>query len=500
MPDALRDIPSRPSVGGAAAADVSDEVSDEVSPEELLHPESLLAVHVPPLRESDAGLWSPERRGLTTGLVLTITLVAAEALAVSTAAVIVARDLGGLDLYGLVFSAFLVGSLFGIVVVGALIDRMGVVRPFIAGLGLFALGLLLAGLAPSMPFLIGARLIQGIGGGAVPPVAYVAIGRALPEGLRPRMFALMSTAWVLPGVFGPAIAGTVAEALHWRVVFLGLLPLIAVSGTLAARALLRLPGAAHAPADSLATRVGEAGAVAAGVALITGGLNQREPFLVAALALPGIALTVVALRRLTPPGTLRLARGYPSAVLLRGVLTFAFFSVDAYVALLLVDVRGWSAAAAGIALTGATVSWTAGSWVQARLSVRFPAEAFVRVGFPVVALGLAGLLLALVPAIPAEVAIPAFALAGFGMGLTYAQFALIVLRDVAGHAQGRVTAGLTLSDSVGTAVGTGVTAALIAATVRGGAGPGPGLAMAIVMGTGLAVLGFLLSPRLRPAG
>ena len=63
-----------------------------------------------------------------------------------------------------------------------------------------------------MPMLIGARLIQGIGGGAIPPIAYVAIGRSLPEHLRPRMFATMSTAWVLPGILGPAIAGIVAEA------------------------------------------------------------------------------------------------------------------------------------------------------------------------------------------------------------------------------------------------------------------------------------------------
>ena len=473
--------------------------SDEVSPEELGHPESL-AVHLPAVPPEEGGLWSAERRVLTLGLVLTITLVAAEALAVGTAAVIVARDLGGLDLYGLVFSAFLVGSLFGIVVVGGLIDRMGVVKPFVGGLGLFALGLLLAGLAPSMPFLIGARLIQGIGGGAIPPVAYVAIGRSLPEHLRPRMFAMLSTAWILPGVFGPAIAGIVAQELHWRLVFLGLLPLIVVSGTLAVRALVRIPEGSGVPVGSLRTRVAEGLVVAAGVALITIGLSDPQPVVTAALALPGVAVTILAFRRLTPPGTLRLARGYPAAVFLRGLLTFAFFSVDAYVALLLVGVRGWSAAAAGVAITSATVAWTAGSWVQARLSDRFRPEEFVRVGFPVVALGLAALASVLLPAVPAELAAPAFGLAGFGMGLTYAQFALIVLRDVEAHAQGRITSGLTLSDSVGTAVGTGISAALIATAVRSGAGPGPGLAVAIAIGVGLALLGFILSPRLRLAG
>ncbi|MHB8460904.1 MAG: MFS transporter, partial [Candidatus Limnocylindrales bacterium] len=62
------------------------------------------------------GLWSPARRALTVGLVLTITLVAFEALAVSTVMPVVARELGGLDLYGWVFSAFFLGDLVGIVV------------------------------------------------------------------------------------------------------------------------------------------------------------------------------------------------------------------------------------------------------------------------------------------------------------------------------------------------------------------------------------------------
>ena len=69
--------------------------------------------------------------------------------------------------------------------------------------------------------LVGARFIQGLGAGTIPPIAYVAIGRSLPERLRPRMFATLSTAWVLPGVIGPALAGLVGETLGWRYVFLG---------------------------------------------------------------------------------------------------------------------------------------------------------------------------------------------------------------------------------------------------------------------------------------
>ena len=446
--------------------------------------------------ETDA-LWSPARRPLTVGLVLTITLVAAEALAVSTAMPIVADDLGGLELYGLVFSAFLVGSLVGIVVAGSLIDRTGVVLPFLVGLALFALGLVLAGAAVSMPMLIGARLIQGIGGGAVPPIAYVAIGRSLPEALRPRMFATLSTAWILPGIFGPAIAGVVAEALNWRWIFFGLLPVLAISGTMAYRGLSRLdPGPPAVRTASARSRIRDGIVVGVGVALLTTGLTADSTALLVALAVPGVALTGWAFLRLVPPGTVTAARGYPTAVLLRGLVTFAFFSIDAYVALLLVEVRGWSAAAAGIALTAATVSWTAGSWTQARLSSRFSHERFVRVGFPIVAIGIGGLGLVLLPAVPAWVAVPIFAIGGYGMGLTYAQFALIVLRDVPREAQGEVTAGLTLSDAVGTALGTTVAAAFVHASVSAGAGPAPGLAASIAAGTAAALVGWLLAPRL----
>ncbi len=188
-------------------------------------------------RPASPGLWSSDRRALTVGLVLTITLVGFESLAISTVMPIVADELGGLELYGWVFSAFFLGSLIGIVVVGGAIDRGGLAIPFALGLGLFAIGLLGGGLAPSMPILVVARFLQGLGAGTIQPIAYVAIARSLPESLRPRMFATLSTAWVLPGVIGPAIAGTVGDTVGWRYVFLGLLPLIALAGALTLGAL-----------------------------------------------------------------------------------------------------------------------------------------------------------------------------------------------------------------------------------------------------------------------
>src|SRR5713101_2292569 len=217
------------------------------------------------------GLWAAERRALTAGLAATITFVAAEALAVVTVMPLVARDLNGLGLYGFVFSAFLLGTMVGIVAAGRAADRRGPAAPYLAGVAVFSIGLTIAGLAPSMPILIAGRALQGLGAGAVPAVAYVAIGRSLPDHLRARMMAVLSTAWVAPGLAGPALRAEVARLFGWRWVFLGLLPVVAVAGSIAVPALVRLgpPGSPRAEEHRLIDGI----AAAAGAAMILAGLT-----------------------------------------------------------------------------------------------------------------------------------------------------------------------------------------------------------------------------------
>ena len=194
---------------------------------------------------------------------------------------IVADELGDLELYGWVYSAFFLGNLVGIVLAGGALDRMPLHRPFAVGLALFAAGLLIGGLAPSMPILVLARFIQGLGGGAVAPTAYVAIGRVLPESLQPRMFAMLSTAWVVPGIIGPSIAAVVGEVAGWRWVFLGLLPLLLVAGGLAISALRGASTSAAPPRPSTADRRQRRPASSPAIAAAAG-----AGFLVAALGSP----------------------------------------------------------------------------------------------------------------------------------------------------------------------------------------------------------------------
>ena len=457
----------------------------------------------PPAPPDDGrGLWSVGRWNLTLGLVLTVTLVAFEALAVSTVMPIVAQELGNLQLYGWVFTAFIIGSLVGIVVVGGIIDRRGLGAPFAVGIGLFVVGLIVGGLAPSMEVLVGARFVQGLGAGTVPPIAYVAIGRSLPERLRPQMFATLSTAWVLPGVLGPAIAGAVGETFGWRYVFLGLLPLIAISSGIAYPQVRRV-GPAATVSDNAATlrdRLPLALLVATGTGLLLAGLTSGEPVPLVGLGALGAAMALLALVRLTPPGTLRAARGLPAAVLVRGIITFAFFGVDAYIALLLVDGRGLSATQAGISLTAATLTWTTGSWIQARLSSRFPPERFVQAGIAALIVGLTSFLLVLLPEVPTWLSVPTVGIAGLGMGLAYSPLALIVLREAHGAEQGRASSALSLTDSLGTALGIGITGAAVAASVRATGAPVSGLAVGFAVAIAVAGLGLVLSARLSVAG
>src|ERR1700729_2596188 len=243
-----------------------------------------------------AGIWAPAQRSLTVGLVLAVTFVAFEALAVATILPVVGRQLGDLRLYGWVFSAFLLASLLGIVLAGTLADRVPLGRPMLVGLVLFAVGLVIGGTAPDMLVLVAGRAVQGLGAGVVPAVAYVAISRCYPEESRPRMFAVLSTAWVVPGLIGPAVAALVAAAVGWRWVFLGLLPLVAVAGVLVVRALRHVPLPPN-PGTATVPYLGVLGVVAgAGTALAS--LSSGAAPVAAAGGIAGGALLAVSMRRL----------------------------------------------------------------------------------------------------------------------------------------------------------------------------------------------------------
>jgi MFS family permease len=452
------------------------------------------------------GLWAPQHRTLTAGLVLTVTFVAAEALAVITVMPVVARDLGGLHLYGWVFSAFMLGSIIGIVAAGRAADRRGPAIPFVGGVLLFGAGLAVAGLAPAMPVLVAGRALQGVGAGAVPAVAYVSIGRSLAGPLRARMMALLSTAWVVPGLVGPALSAVVAHVFGWRWVFLGLLPVVAITGSIALPALIRLgpPGtrqvAGHRLLDGVRVAAGAA-LFLAGLTLAAGAGNAAAAAGGGGLILAGGVAALPALRRLVPPGTMTVRRGLPATILSRGLLTFAFFGADAYVTLTITVLRHRSPVYAGIAVTGATLTWTAGAWVQARLATTWPGRRLVRTGLVIILAGIGGMLLVLQPGVPVVVALVAWTVAGLGMGLCSTPITLMMLREAPPGREGWASASLNLADVLGTAIGIGIGGAAVAASAGPGSSAGLhwGVTAAFGISALVAVVALVVSPRL-PAG
>lgn len=450
--------------------------------------------------------WDRRVRALTVGLVAIITLVAFEALAVVTVLPEVAADLHGFALYGWATSAFFLGTTIGIVLAGGDTDQAGPARPFTVGLVCFVIGLLIAAVAPTMPVLVAARALQGAGGGTIPAVAYAAIGRAYPHELRPRVFAVLSTAWVVPGLGGPALSSLIAEHLGWRWVFGGLLPLTIVFGLIPLRALRALPAVTRADgAEGHSSAVSGGGGgltvaavrVTLGAGLVLAALTSRSllglPSLVAGLVCAGGPL-----RRLLPAGTLRMRPGVPAAVASRGLLTCAFFGADPFVPLSFTAVRHESTMVAGIAVSGATLCWAAGSWTQARLAGRVQMRSVVTAGLVLVAVGTGGFATVLLEGVPLAVPVACWGVAGYGIGLSYSTIVTLVLALTPPQRQGEASMAVSLTDNLGTAFGAGLGGVAVAASQATGGAPTAGLAATFALTVSLGLVGALLVARRLP--
>ncbi len=439
------------------------------------------------------------RRALKIGLVSVVTLVAFESLAVTTILPQVESDLGGLAWYGWVTAAFFLGTMIGIVYAGDRADRVGAGPPYLLGLVLFAVGLLVCGFAPGMPILVAGRFVQGFGAGVVPAIGYVAIGRAFAVDERPRMFAILSTAWVVPGLIGPVLSERIAEAVGWRWVFLGLVPLVACAGVLVLPAVFRLGPVASASRERVPfvrRRLVEATRVAAGAALVVAGSTAGAWWFVPG-CVAGAIVGIGPLRRLTPPGTLRGAAGLPAVIASRGMLTFAFFAADAFVPFALTNGRGTSSLAGSVAVTVSTVTWTSATWVQQRWIGRLGEAWFVRAGYLFLVPGIATVALASIPGgLPFWFIHVGAALGGFGMGCAYSAHAQLALRSVPESAVGSTTASLQLTDNLGVALGTGAVGALVAFGDGLDWPVGDAVAVALVFPALVAACGVLLSQRL----
>ena len=434
-------------------------------------------------------------RAVTLGGVALVFVAAFESLAVATVMPTVAHDLDGERWYALAFAATVATSVVGMVCAGIWADQRGAARPLLASVALFTTGLLLAGLAPTMTVLVLGRVGQGLGAGGLTVALYVLVGQAYDEVDRPRMLGAYAAAWVVPGIVGPALAGTVTDLVGWRWVFLGLVGVSLLSALVLVPTLLAL---VHLPTDDVpaagprpATRLLHATVLAVAVmvaSLVAGGGTGGV-----LLGLASAAVALYAVRPLLPAGTLRGARGLPAVIGVRGLASATFVSSEAFLPYLLqaqYDVAVWLS---GIVLTVATIGWAAASHVQGRLGERVTDPGALRVGGALLALGMGAILLVVVVQLPAVLVGVGWIVTAAGMGLLYPRVTSFVLARANAQDRGTASAAVALSDATGAALSLAVAGWLF--TALGGSSELGAFVAVLALGAAFGLLALALSRR-----
>ncbi|MFI7601258.1 MFS transporter [Actinoplanes sp. NPDC049681] len=443
------------------------------------------------------GLFSPRYRGSSLAFGGVTFLTGFAALALVTTMPVAVQALHGLRLYPLAFGGFVTAGLFGSVLAGRLADRFGPRSPLTAGLVLSVIALLVCGGAQSVWQLIAGRFLDGLAGSLVVVSVNVVVARTYPAELRPRALSLMSVCWIVPSMAGPPIAGLVCAATSWRWVFLGLASITAaVAGAVLLLARRRM---AEAEIDAGSgesahegwKRVRIAVALAVGAGMLQYAGSGRHPVQVA-MAVVGIALLVPTAPRLLPRGTLRAAAGLPAVVLLSGVCSGVYFTLESFVPLLLINYRHVPVSLAGVAFTGATLGWAAASWLQGHVWSAVPRQQLVAVGIATTAIATAVAALGVAAGTPPLTAAVALVAAGAGMGLVAPSLTVLVFAYCRPQEQGRYSGALQVSQSLGQ-----VLTMALAGTLYAAAGGAAAFTSIFALLFALAVGARLLAPRTR---
>ena len=307
------------------------------------------------------------------GLMAGMFLSALDQMIVATALPTIVGELGGLDYYSWVVTAYLLSGTITPPIFGKLGDIYGRRIIFQAAVMIFLLGSLMAGLATGMLELVVARGVQGVGAGGLMTLTFAIIGDIVPARQRGRYIGYLGSVWAIASVIGPLTGGFIVDTVSWRWVFLINLPIgAAVLAVIAV--VLKLP-ATHRPArldipGAMLLMSGVSLVLLALVQVEQGGLaaSRTAPFLGSGAA--GVALLgafvwweMVAEEPLLP---LRLFRGRIFSVCSAMSLAMGatFFGTVVFLPLFLQVVTGVSATHSGLLLlplTGGIVAGSAGS-------------------------------------------------------------------------------------------------------------------------------------------
>lgn len=420
------------------------------------------------------------RRSLIVGLCAGVLAIAFESMSVGTAMPAAAQDLGQKELYAWVFSLFVIGMMTTTVIGGRIADRYGPVLPLYAGFAVFAVGLVVSGLATTMPILLVGRTLQGIGSGAVNIGWAVVLAHAFDEAERPRLMGIFSTCWVVPSFIGPPIAAWLTSTWSWHWVFFSVVPLLVAAAALCATPLAALHKEHHLDAEGEQPRpVPYWSAIATGLgvaALQFAGQQFAEaqgalPYTIWIALVGGGALLAIGIPPLLPARTQERrasrAKAHDSALLwvlvARFLMAGPFFGAQSFLALMMVEQHNWSLFFAGGLLTVGAVGWTTGSWIQSRKISWLPRGRLILLGavMQTAALVMIGIGAAMPTLWPLVVI--GWVIAGLSMGLGVTSTSLAVLSLSAPLVQGRNNAALQVSDNLGSAVLVAIAGTIFAA-------------------------------------
>ncbi|MGH7013515.1 MAG: MDR family MFS transporter [Stellaceae bacterium] len=403
-------------------------------------------------------------------------MAAVESTIVATALPSIVADLGGFHLFSWVFAVYLLAQAVTIPIYGRLADLHGRKRVFAAGTLLFLAGSALCGFAGNMVMLIAFRALQGLGAGAIVPIATTIVGDIYPGAARARAQGYLSSVWGIAAVSGPLLGAFLVERVTWAAVFWINLPVGAICLALFAVALHETRHHQRRSIDYLGAALLMAGSGALMLALIQW-TNLSDALRVALPAVAALALIAFAFseRRsaepMMPPDLWRIP-----AVAASNVAAFAIggslIGVSAFVPTYVQGVMGRGAVTAGFALTAMSLSWSLTTILMGHLT--FAARASYRAlavcgGLALVAGSV--ILILLSPAHGPLWAASGALVIGIGMGLCNTTYIVVAQDSVEFRRRGTATSVNVflrmVGQSVAAAVFGGILNSVLAARISG---------------------------------
>jgi len=395
---------------------------------------------------------------VTAAIMLSLFLASMEATVVATGMPTIVSQLGGLEYYSWVFSAYMLTSTTTVPLYGKLSDLYGRKPVYAAAMLLFLIGSLLCGFSQSMVQLIAARAVQGVGAGGLLPLAFIIIGDMFTLEQRARMQGLFSGVWGVSSVIGPLLGGFLVDQVSWHwIFFINIVPGL-LAGILVWQAWIDRPRA-----DAVRPSVDYAGAVllTAGVVVLLLGLFEiGTPIGWALLAGAVVSFAVLGwVERRAPDPVLPLSLFRDRLFIIacaHGILAgWAMFGSTAYIPLFVQAVLGTSATAAGATLTPLLISWVVASIVGSRLLLRMGYRTLAVTGMVLLTIG--SFLMSRISAGSSQLSlIIGLALMGTGMGLSIPAFLIAVQSTVERRFMGTATSTLQFSRSIGGVLGVSV--------------------------------------------